>query len=86
MLFPNWLEELPHNCEETLVHLTEEILDLLTDVRDNLMDTPLPDAKVTYFIDKRAIWKKVERFVGTAVVNESSVIWKAALPMGTSTQ
>lgn len=75
MLLPYHIDNHPHNCKKVLTWL-----------RNDPIDVPLPDAEVSFFTDESNYVEHGERYADASEVNRTSALWKSILPKGTLAQ
>ncbi|XP_036906134.1 uncharacterized protein LOC118989894 [Sturnira hondurensis] len=72
--------------DSTLVHDCKQILDTVTGSRPDLRDQAYKKADPTLFTDGSSFIKDGQRYAGAAVTTGDKVLWRRALPAGTSAQ
>ncbi|XP_036893851.1 uncharacterized protein LOC118981227 [Sturnira hondurensis] len=69
-----------------IVHDCKQILDTVTGSRPDLRDQAYKKADLTLFTDGSSFIKDGQRYAGAAVTTGDKVLWRRALPAGTSAQ
>lgn len=69
-----------------IVHSCTQVLDTVTGSRPDLRDQAYGKADLTLFTDGSSFIKNGQRYAGAAVTTGDKVLWRKALPAGTSAQ
>ncbi|XP_066203030.1 uncharacterized protein [Saccopteryx leptura] len=72
--------------DSSVIHDCRQVLDTITGARPDLRDQAYEKADLTLFTDGSSYVRDGQRYAGTAVTTQDTVLWKKALPKGTSAQ